>query len=79
MRANDARVDARGRLWVRTVDWHEENALGELFVVGLNGQIRSVASSLVVSNGLDFSDDGRTLYHIDSGLRAVHAYTIIGS
>lgn len=77
-RFNDGRVDARGRFYAGTMDWQEKEPLGALYMAHADGTIKKVLTSLVVSNGLDFSSDGSLLYHIDSATRGVDVYEVDG-
>ncbi len=63
--ANDARCDPVGRLWVGTVDRSGEKR-GGLFCVSDDGSIEQVRGGIALSNGVDWSPDGRTCYYVDS-------------
>ncbi len=76
VRFNDGRVDPYGRFYVGTMDLSEREPLGALYCLSSDGVLRTVLDSLVVSNGLDFSDDGSVLYHIDSPTRSVKSYAV---
>jgi sugar lactone lactonase YvrE len=69
-RANDGRVDPHGRLWVGTVDRSGANRAG-VFCVDESGQVARTLSGRALSNGIDWSPDGRRCYHADSLLRRV--------
>lgn len=68
--SNDARCDPMGRLWVGTVDRSGEMKAG-LFCVGADGSMRQVRDRVALSNGIDWSPDGRTCYYVDSLLHRV--------
>ena len=68
--SNDARCDPKGRLWVGTVDRSGEMQAG-LFCVSADGTIRQVRDRVALSNGIDWSPDGRTCYYVDSLLHRV--------
>ena len=68
--SNDARCDPQGRLWVGTVDRSGEMLAG-LFCVSPDGTIRQVRDRVALSNGIDWSPDGRTCYYVDSLLHRV--------
>ena len=68
--SNDARCDPQGRLWVGTVDRSGEMQAG-LFCVSPDGTIRQVRDRVALSNGIDWSPDGRTCYYVDSLLHRV--------
>lgn len=69
-RANDGRCDPHGRLWVGTVDRSGANRAG-LFCVDEAGQVDQVLAGRALSNGIDWSPDGRRCYHADSLLRRI--------
>ena len=69
-RANDGRVDPHGRLWVGTVDRSGANRAG-VFCVDESGQVTKTLSGRALSNGIDWSPDGRRCYHADSLLRRI--------
>lgn len=68
--SNDARCDPMGRLWVGTVDLSGEMKAG-LFCVAADGTTRQVRDRVALSNGVDWSPDGRTCYYVDSLLHRV--------
>jgi sugar lactone lactonase YvrE len=67
VRMNDAKCDPLGRLWAGSMDADEHPGRGSLFRVDLDGSITRVLEDLTVSNGIDWSPDGRTMYFADSG------------
>jgi sugar lactone lactonase YvrE len=68
--ANDARCDPLGRLWVGTVDRSGANRAG-LFRVDRHGDVVEILTGRALSNGLDWSPDGRRCYFADSLLRRI--------
>lgn len=63
--ANDARCDPVGRLWVGTVD-RSGAQQGGLFCVADDGSVTKVRSDIALSNGIDWSPDGRICQYVDS-------------
>lgn len=63
--ANDARCDPLGRLWVGTVD-RSGAQQGGLFCVSSDGRVTQVRGGVALSNGIDWSPDGRLCYYVDS-------------
>ncbi|MDW3213870.1 MAG: SMP-30/gluconolactonase/LRE family protein [Ilumatobacteraceae bacterium] len=63
--ANDARCDPMGRLWVGTVD-RSGDQRGGLFCVADDGSTVQVRDGIALSNGIDWSPDGRTCHYVDS-------------
>lgn len=69
-RLNDAKVDARGRLWVGTMSQTGQGDAGALYRLDPDGRATCCDRGYRVTNGPAFSPDGRYLYHTDS-IRAV--------
>ncbi len=49
---------------------------GHLHVIYLDGSVISVSDGIVLTNGMGFSPDGRTLYHCDARADLIRAYDI---
>jgi sugar lactone lactonase YvrE len=73
-RLNDGAADALGRFWVGSMDDGERAASGALYRIEPDGTCARVLDRLGVSNGIDWSRDGRTMYHTDSSARTITAY-----
>jgi sugar lactone lactonase YvrE len=71
---NDAKCDSAGRLWVGTRDLHGTEPKGSLFRIDADFSMSRHADKLIVSNGLAWSPDGRTFYHIDTRPGRIDAY-----
>lgn len=69
-RANDGRCDPHGRLWVGTVDRSGDNRAA-LFCVDESGHVDEMLPGRALSNGIDWSPDGRRCYHADSLLKRI--------
>ena len=69
-KANDGRCDPQGRLWVGTVDRSGAHR-AHLFRVDASGRAVAVLPGRALSNGIDWSPDGRRCYHADSMLRRI--------
>jgi sugar lactone lactonase YvrE len=65
-RLNDGRVDARGRFWVGTMDNALHRPAGALYRVDPDGSVHRFVEGVIVSNGIAFSPDSRTLYFTDT-------------
>jgi sugar lactone lactonase YvrE len=74
-RTNDGRCDPRGRLWVGTVDRSGHNEAG-LFCVDAAGTVTRVRDGVGLSNGIDWSPDGRRCYYVDSATRRVDVFEL---
>ena len=65
-RLNDGRVDARGRFWVGTMDNQLQRPNGALYRVDPDGGVHRLFDGVIVSNGIAFAPDGKTLYFTDT-------------
>jgi sugar lactone lactonase YvrE len=65
-RLNDGRVDARGRLWIGTMDNGLHRPNGSLYRVDPDGSVLPIFDEVVVANGIAFSPDNRTFYFTDT-------------
>lgn len=79
---NDITTDEAGRVYAGSLgaspvfeDGRDPRA-GDLYVIDLDGSVRVVANDIMLTNGLGFSPDGRTLYHSDSTRRHVNCYAV---
>ena len=73
---NDCIADAAGRLLAGSnfYDPGKEYPLGKLFSVASDGKVLVLDEGFLLSNGLGFSPDGKTLYFTDSAARIIYAY-----
>ena len=73
-RMNDGACDAEGRLWVGTMDTNLRRGAGSLYRVSADLASSKIISPVSISNGLDWSPDGQTMYYIDSLTRKIVAW-----
>ncbi len=87
-RANEARCDPQGRLWLGTMGNNigPDGAaiplpgyVGNLYCITPQGQVTRWAEGVGVSNTLGWSPDGGTLYFADSERLCLYAYDFDGS
>jgi sugar lactone lactonase YvrE len=71
---NDAKCDSAGRLWVGTRDLHGSEPKGSLFCLAPDYTMTRHTRGIVVSNGLGWSPDERTFYHVDTRPGRIDAY-----
>jgi sugar lactone lactonase YvrE len=64
-RMNDGYVDARGRFWAGTMSMYGRRH-GSLYRLDPDGHIYRMLTGVTVSNGIDWSLDGRLMYYIDT-------------
>ena len=75
IRANDAKADPRGRLFVGTLALDATANAGGLYRLDPDSaQLRRVLGGVGVANGLGWSPDGATFYFVDTGVARVDAF-----
>lgn len=74
VRFNEAKADPEGRYLAGTMDSREREPLGALYQFEPDGRASVLVEHVTISNGLDFSDDRRTLYYIDTPAGGVDAF-----
>lgn len=65
-RLNDGRCDARGNLWIGTMDNGLAAPAGSFYRVGADGKVTRQFGDVIVSNTVALSPDQRTLYFSDT-------------
>lgn len=73
-RLNDGKCDPLGRLWVGSMVEDGEPGRATLYCVDGELRVRPLLERLTLSNGLAWTDAGRTFYHIDSPQQTVVRY-----
>lgn len=73
-RMNDGAVDPAGRFFAGTMAFDERTGAGSLYRVDLDGSVHTVLTDLTISNGIEWTADGRTVFLADSGSATVTAY-----
>lgn len=74
LRYNDGKLDPKGRFLIGTMGYGETiEGAASLFVID-NGHFKEILTDLTLSNGLGWSADGRTFYHIDTPTNKIHKY-----
>jgi len=80
LRLNDGRVDPQGRFITGTLSFEGKSALDRgdevLLRVSADGSAEVLREGVRLSNGIGFSPDGGTIYHVDTFARTVstHSY-----
>jgi len=74
-RTNDGAVDRAGRLWIGTMHVRFKEGDGVLYCVGSDLSLTKKVEGITIPNGLVWSLDDRTMFHIDSPSRKVQAYS----
>lgn len=73
-RMNDGKVDPAGRFWAGTMAFDLEPGAGSLYRFDADLRVHTMLSSVSISNGIDWSADGRTMYFVDSATGGVDAF-----
>lgn len=74
-RFNDGKVSPDGRFWAGTMDEARlERPIGALYRLDPDGSCHKMVEALIVSNGLAWSGDGRTMLLSDSKGQVIYAY-----
>ncbi|MEO8263725.1 MAG: SMP-30/gluconolactonase/LRE family protein [Pseudolysinimonas sp.] len=76
VRLNDGSVDPQGRFVVGSLSLTDETGTEVLLRVNPDGMVETLRTGIRLSNGIAFSPDGSTIYHVDSLARTIssHAY-----
>ncbi|WP_438433134.1 SMP-30/gluconolactonase/LRE family protein [Gorillibacterium sp. sgz500922] len=74
-RFNDGKCDPAGRFWAGTMSLNGQQKRGKLYRLDADGSVHSILDGFTTSNGLAWTADGRTMYHIDTPTLLVMAYT----
>lgn len=74
LRYNDGKLDPKGRFLIGTMGYGETlERAASLFVID-NGHVKEILTDLTLSNGIGWSEDGLTFYHIDTPTNKVDKY-----
>jgi sugar lactone lactonase YvrE len=75
---NDGKCDAAGRFWAGTVgvraDGLAADSAGSLYYLAPDAAVVRALTGVSLSNGMDWSPDGRTFYYVDSRLGGIDAF-----
>ena len=77
-RFNDGRADPQGRFWVGSMNEKRDINSARLYRLNSDLSLSPMLDDMMISNGLGFSPDGRTMYHADTPARTVRAYAFDG-
>lgn len=74
LRYNDGKMDPKGRYFIGTMGYEETlEGAASLYVIE-NGEYKELLTDLTLSNGMGWSKDGQTFYHIDTPTKEVTQY-----
>lgn len=75
-RTNDGGCDPSGGFVIGSMAYDERPGAGTLYRVGPDGHVVELLSSVSISNGVQWSADGRRAYYIDTPTRRVDVFDI---
>lgn len=73
-RFNDGKTDPAGRFWAGTMDKRVSNPTGKLLCCEPDGTCTIKDTDLVISNGMCWTQDNKTMYFIDSIPNVCYGY-----
>jgi sugar lactone lactonase YvrE len=73
-RLNDGKNDARGRLWIGSMNLEERERAAALYMVDTDLSVHKKLSDVGLSNGIAWSRDNRTMYYIDTALNRIDEF-----
>ena len=75
MRFNDGGVDPQGRFVVGTLSLSEPAGIEKLLRVSPDGSVETLREGIQLSNGLGWSPDGATIYHVDTYAKTLSSHS----
>jgi sugar lactone lactonase YvrE len=66
LRMNDGKCDPSGRFFAGSMGYDFSPGVGALHRLDPDGSVHAMVDGVTVSNGLDWTDDQRSMYYIDS-------------
>jgi sugar lactone lactonase YvrE len=73
---NDGKCDRAGRFWAGTRDVEGRRPLGSLYRLDPDHRVVRVVPDVILSNGLAWSADGRSMYYIDSVTYGIDVFDV---
>ncbi|MCA9912667.1 MAG: SMP-30/gluconolactonase/LRE family protein [Anaerolineae bacterium] len=73
-RFNDGKAGPAGHFWAGDMHTDGDPCEGKLFVLKRDLSVHTAAEEYCIPNGIVWTHDHRTMYHIDTPRRIVHAY-----
>jgi len=79
-RWNDAKISPTGDLWLGTLAYDNEVGVSALYKLDRKGKaLTRVIDGVTCSNGIDWSDDGKTMYYVDTTTGNIDAFDYDGN
>jgi D-xylonolactonase len=76
-RLNDAKADARGRIFAGTMPMACDTPTGSLYRFDQDGSVTMLDTDYTVTNGPAISPDGAHLFHTDSVARCIYRFDML--
>jgi len=73
-RFNDGKIDSSGNYWAGTVSYEEKKAIGTLYCLGSDLQLKKFFNGIIISNGITWSLDNKKMYYIDTPTMKVDVF-----
>lgn len=73
-RMNDGACDSAGRFWAGMMALDERPGAGALYRLDPDLTVHTMLTGVTISNGLDWSLDGRRMYYVDSPTRRIDVF-----
>jgi sugar lactone lactonase YvrE len=73
-RMNDGACDPAGRFWAGTMALDESPGAGSLYRLEGDGRVEVVLREVTISNGIDWSADGRLMYYVDTPTQRIDVF-----
>ncbi|MGZ8527311.1 MAG: SMP-30/gluconolactonase/LRE family protein [Candidatus Limnocylindrales bacterium] len=74
LRFNDGKCDPQGRFWAGTMALDHRAGAGALYRLDPDLSVHRMVDGVAISNGLDWSLDGRTMYYVDTPTRRIDRF-----
>ncbi len=75
LRFNDGKCDPAGRFWAGTMALDHRAGAGSLYRLDPDLSVHRMVDGVGISNGLDWSLDGRTMYYVDTPTHRLDMFT----
>jgi sugar lactone lactonase YvrE len=73
-RMNDGKCDCAGRFWAGTMALDERPGAGALYRIDRDHRVETMLDAVTISNGIDWTDDDRHMYFIDTPTHSVDMF-----
>ena len=73
-RFNDGKCDPMGRLWVGSMNFDAKSKTAALYMVDSEGKTEKKLDSVMISNGIVWTSDKKTMYYADTPLGNIRAF-----